>query len=108
MVKIELKRLNPNRALSMELAIKSIDDILYEIGLCLTSQRKHPKRRLIFKPLIVLTIVSLILLKETTFLIMNENNRQYFIKLRSFGYLLNKNKIFDVIFILADILTIYS
>ena len=86
MVKIkkqENPEIDPSKVLPKELVIESIDDILYEIGLCLTSQRKHPKRTLIFKPLIVLTIVSLILLKET-FLIMNENNRQYFIKLGSF------------------------
>ena len=52
MSKIEpMVRINPSKVLPKELVIESIDDILYEIGLCFTSQRKHPKRTLIFKPM---------------------------------------------------------
>ena len=42
-----------------EMVIPSVDDLLYEIGLCLTSVRERPKRRRINNP-IVITIISII------------------------------------------------
>ena len=101
MTKNNLIQINPERLLPKQLVIESIDDILYEIGLCLTSQRKRPKRTLIFKPLIVFTFLSLYLLKSISFLLMNESDRQYFIIMGSLGYLVNKNNIIDIIIILG-------
>ena len=95
------REIDPSKVLPKQMVIESIDDILYEIGLCLTSQRKHPKRTLIFKPLFVFTFLSLFSLKTLATLLINQNYRQYFIKLGSMGYLLNKNKIFDIIIILG-------
>ena len=51
-----MPRLDTNRVLPEEVVISSVDDLLYEIGLCLTSVRERPKRKAFYNP-VVITVV---------------------------------------------------
>jgi len=68
-----MKHFSSYSVLPEELVIPSVDDLLYEIGLCLTSVRERPKRRAIDSP-IVIAIVSIIMLITRIINIFNVNN----------------------------------
>ena len=65
-----MKQLDLNKRLPPELTIESIDDILYRIGLCLTSVRDGPKRKLFDHPFMVFGFSLLFTIERlfTTFL----------------------------------------
>ena len=54
-----------DQALPEQLAIKSIDDILFEIGLCHHSVRETPNRNPLNRPTLILTVVSTEILMRT-------------------------------------------
>ena len=55
--------LKPNCVIPPELVIKDCDELLYKIGLCLTSLRERPKRWPINNPVFI-AIINLIYLSE--------------------------------------------
>ena len=59
-----MQEFDPSKCLPPELTIESVDDILYRIGLCLTSVRDRPKRPKLFHPLIAFTYVLIFTIKE--------------------------------------------
>ena len=74
-----------NKRLPPELTIESVDDILYRIGLCLTSVREQPKRHWIFSPFLIFIFVSMFLIKELMILSTNEENGQFLKALVALG-----------------------
>ena len=48
-----MSSISPNRVIPEHLVIRSADDLLYSIGLCLQSMRKRPKRKTIYNPKLI-------------------------------------------------------
>ena len=59
--KNKTKRINPNKCLPPELTVESVDDILYEIGFNLDSNRDRPKIQIVYNPVIKFSFLSLYL-----------------------------------------------
>jgi len=69
---------DPYVVLPAELVIPSVDDILYEIGLCLTSVSDGPKhRRLIHNPMFIIITCSIFIVDRFICVILNDKNEFY-------------------------------
>ena len=71
-------KLKPNKCVPKELIIDRIDDILYRIGLCLTSVREQSKRDLINHPLVVSIVISMYTTQRLVTLIIIERKFEVF------------------------------
>ena len=64
--------MDPNKCLPPELTVQSVEDILHRIGLTLDSTKSYPKRKLFFNPNIILTFLSLYIIREVTVISLTE------------------------------------
>ena len=55
------------------------DDILYEIGLCLTSVRERPKRKTVDKPIVIFSLVSIFIAERIIILSIDDDNDRTFV-----------------------------
>ena len=54
-----MSSISPNRVIPEHLVIRSADDLLYSIGLCLQSVTERPKRKAIYNPKVIAFILWL-------------------------------------------------
>ena len=80
------------------------EDILYEIGLCLTSVRDPHKRQLHNNPLIIFTLITLFMIGRTLSIITPEDDIQTLLFIGDVGHFFGLKLHYNVIFILASIL----
>ena len=60
-----MEELDPNKLLPSDMVIEGVDDILYDIGLSLTSVRElQKKRKFIHNPIMLTTINTFMLLNK--------------------------------------------
>ena len=104
----KIDSLDVNKCLAPELTIGSVDDILYRIGLCLTSVRVRPKRLWIYNPLIIFIFVWLILIREVFAMFISEDNDLLLKILGNLGYFVSQKQLFGMAFISLNILVISS
>ena len=101
-------QIDPNKCLPPELAVQSVDDILYRIGLCLTSVRDEPKRLLIDHPLIAFGFVFIFMTERLITISLSEENVFLFKILGDIGYFVGFSLHFGVMFILCSLFNIIS
>src|SRR5215469_15156715 len=88
--------------------IDSIDDNLYRIGLCFTSVRDRPKRRLINNPFIVFTFILIFAINRLILQFFDESNEMLFIKFGDFGCFIGVRREMGIIFINYSIISLIS
>ena len=74
-----------NNVLPKEVVISSVDDLLYEIGLCLTSVRERPKRRAINSPVVIAVFCGIYLCERIASIIIDESHHGYLLLLGDYG-----------------------
>ena len=74
-----MSRLSPYRVLPYDVVIPSVDHLLYEIGLCLTSVRERPKRRAIDSPIVIAMVCWLFLILRIASIFIDENEHGYWL-----------------------------
>src|ERR1700741_3368342 len=103
-----MTKIDPKKCLPPELAVESVDDILYRIGLCFTSVRDRPKRHIIDHPFLVFTIISIFLIMRLiTVMLSNEEDRLMII-LGDVGYFLGAKRVVGTLAIGFTILILVS
>ena len=80
------------------------DDILYEIGLCLTSVRDPPERQLHNNPLIVFTLITLFMIGRTLSIITPDDDIQTLLITGDVGHFFGLKLHYNMIFIFGSIL----
>ena len=82
-----MSSISPNRVIPEHLVIRSADDLLYSIGLCLQSVRERPKRKAIYNPILIafvswlhlsLRVASILLLENRHWLPLIGETGRYF------------------------------
>ena len=102
------KNFDPEECLPKHLVVKDVDDVLYRIGLCLTSVKAVPKRMSIDNPLFAFFILTIFTFEKVITCSLSEDNVFVFRMLASTGYFIGIRVYFDLYFILCSILTIVS
>ena len=72
------KKINLAMCLPRHLVVKDVDDVLYRIGLCLTSVKEEPKRSLVDNPLLVFAVLSVFTRKKWSLVISAKTISWYF------------------------------
>ena len=99
-------KLKKNKVLPEEVVISSVDDLLYEIGLCLTSVRERPKRRAIDSP-VVIAVFNLVYLIQRITSITFECNHDQLLYLGDFGHYLG-SKHYNLMLIVGGLIVMTS
>ena len=94
--------------LPRHLVVKDVDDVLYRIGLCLTSVKEQPKRWLVDNPLLAFAVLSLFTSEKVITCSLSEDNELVFRMLASTGHFLGIRLYFDLYFFLCSVLTLGS
>ena len=97
-----------NKRLPNKLVIESVDDILYRIGLTLTSSQNQIKRSFIFNPTFIFIYVSIYAIKEFVIFLLNEENDFVFKLIGSHGHLLGVRQHISMSIILFSMLSLSS
>ena len=82
--------------------VPNVEDILYRIGLCMTSVRERPIRKAIDHPLCALIINTIFLTTKVITCCLTDDYREVFIILGSTGYLLGIRQHYDVFHIVFN------
>ena len=90
---------DPKKCLPPNLVIDSVDNHLYRIGLCLTTQHTIKRRKFIYKPIIVFTILFTQLIKNIIDLFVRDRNWSIYSGLL-FLRLMNMNFHFNILMII--------
>ena len=106
-MKTKSAKLNPEECLPKHLVVKDVDDVLYRIGLCLTSVKEQPKRHSIDNPMLAFVITLIFLIEKVITCSLSEDNQLVFRMLGSTGQLLGI-RIHDLFFILCSLLSLVS
>ena len=64
-----MAKLNPEKCLPIHLVVRDLDDVLYRVGLCLTSVKEKAIRLSIDNPLFAFVITSLFMTGKTDHLL---------------------------------------
>ena len=80
--------------------IPSVDDLLYEIGLCLTSVRDEPKRKAISDPKLITIVLWLYLIARIASLLIPESNEFGLLLVGDVGRYMGIKLYFNVLLIL--------
>ena len=100
--------MNVEQIIPSNMRLELIDDILYRIGLCLTSVRDRPKRHIIDHPILVLIIMVLFIAQKVLIISLNEENDLAFRFLGACGYFIGLRQQLAIIFLLMSTLTVGS
>src|SRR5690242_18244861 len=95
-----------DRVLPRDVVIPSVDDLLYEIGLCLTSVRERPKRRGINNPIVIAIVLFIMAVMKITSLIID--NEQWLIILGDNGRYFNMRVQWNLPIIMITMITLAS
>ena len=101
-----MSAIDPNKCLPPELTIESVDDILYRIGLCFTSVRDRPKRKLIDHPLVFFTIITTFLAQRLITVTVNEDNEFIFKLLGDVGHFIGARVYFGIFLIMPSVMVL--
>ena len=104
-MKESIPKISPEKCLPNQIVVKDVDDVLYRIGLCLTSVRERPKRLPIDSPMFAFAITSIFMMERVITCCIGEDNELVFRMLASTGYFLGIRVYFDIFFILCSILS---
>ena len=85
-----------------------VDDILYRIGLCMTSMRERPIRRPLDHPFCAFIVCTIFLVTKVITCSLSDDNRTIFLLLGSIEYLIGIRQHLDMFYILCSILGICS
>ena len=110
MTKMGKKRakINLGKCLPRHLVVKNVDDVLYRIGLCLTSVKEEPKRWLVDNPLLVFAVLSVFTTGKVVTCCLSEDTELVFRMTASAGYFLGIRLYFDLYYFLCSVLTLGS
>ena len=97
--------MDPNKCLPPELTVQSVEDILHRIGLTLDSTKSYPKRKLLFKPIIIFTFLLLFTIREVIVISLNEENDFIFKVFGSYGYLIGIREFAAISYTLLTLLS---
>ena len=100
--------MNLEQILPSNMRLELIDDILYRIGLCLTSIRDRPKRHIIDHPIVVLIIIGIFLAERMIIIFIREDNEQALKILGAYGYFIGLRQELAAVFLLMTSLTVGS
>ena len=100
--------LKPNCVIPPELVIKDCDELLYEIGLCLTSLRERPKRWPINNPVFIAIITSIYLSERVVSILVPESERQILLLVGETGRYFNLKVQWNLYFILGSMIGLSS
>ena len=105
-----MAQFDPDQLLRDNMVLNSIDDILYDIGLSLTSVSKEPKpRKLLNKPIFISTLNSVFLLIRIAIACVSNEKDQLLKILGDFTHMYGKLKQnFNLIFIFFTTFVLYS
>ena len=106
-MKTKSAKFNPEECLPKHLVVKDVDDVLYRIGLCLTSVKEQPIRRSIDNPTLAFVITLIFMIEKVITCSLTEDNQLVFRMLGSTGQLLGI-RIHDLFFILCSLLSLVS
>ena len=100
-----MEELDPNKFLPSDIVIEGVDDILFDIGLLLTSFREdQKKRKFIYNPRVLLIINTIVLLNKLSCLFIDDSNELVLKLLGEFGqYYGLKNNLCTVMCLLSII-----
>src|SRR5690242_17889377 len=101
-----MSRWSANRVLPGDVVIPSVDDLLYEIGLCLTSVRERPKRRAIDSPIVIAIVCSIFLVQRIASIFIDDHD--YLVILGDFGHYLNFKILLNILFIIISLMALTS
>ena len=96
--------LKPNRVIPPELVIKDCDELLYEIGLCLTSLRERPKRWKINNPEFIAIINFIFLSERIVSILVPGSERQILLLVGETGRYFNLKVQWNLFFILCSMI----
>ena len=99
-----MTQFSANRVLPRDVVIPSVDDLLYEIGLCLTSVRERPKRRAIDNPIVIAMFSWLYLIQRIITIFVSDH--AYLVILCDVGHYLGFKTLFNFSLINAGFMTI--
>ena len=85
-----------------------MDDLLYEIGLCLTSVRERPKRRAIDSPIVITIVSTLYLVFRIASIFIEDNWHGWLLIVGDIGNYINLKDHFNSVMILSMFITIIS
>ena len=100
--------LKPNCVIPPELVIKDCDELLYEIGLCLTSLRERPKRWPINNPVFIAIINSIYLSERVVSILVPESERQILLLVGEIGLYFDIKVQWNLFLILASMIGLSS
>ena len=100
--------LKPNRVIPPELVIKDCDELLYKIGLCLTSLRERPKRWPINNPMFVAITSMVFLCQRVISILVPESERQILLLVGETGRYFNLKVQWNMYFLLACLIGLSS
>ena len=100
--------LKPNCVIPPELVIKDCDELLYEIGLCLTSLRERPKRWPINNPVFIAIITSSYLFERVVSILVPESERQILLLVGETGRYFDIKVQWNVFLIIASMIGLSS
>ena len=103
-----MEEINLEMCLPEHMVVTDVDDVLYRIGLCLTSDKEEPKRLFIDNPILVFIITIMFMIEKVVTCCLSEDNELVFQILGSIGHFLGIRVHFDFSFILCSILSIVS
>src|SRR5690242_337410 len=95
-----------NRVLPGDVVIPSVDDLLYEIGLCLTSVRERPKRRAIDSPIVIAIVCWLYLFLRIASILIREDDHVWLMIMGEVGHYVGLKNHINIAFIIAVLMTI--
>ena len=103
-----MSRIDTNLVIPRHLVIPSVDDLLYEIGLCLTSVRERPKRRAIDSPIVIAIVCSLYLVLRIASILIDDNAHGWLLVVGDMGRYIGLKYHFNLMAILGNIMVIMS
>ena len=101
-------KLDIEKCLPRDMIAPNVDDILYRIGLCMTSVVERPIRLALDHPFCAFIITLLYLIQRLITCSLSDDNHMVFITLGSTGYLLGIRQHYDMFFILCSIFVLCS
>ena len=97
---------DPNKCLSPHLAIRGVDDILYEYGISLTSVNRNTKRLLINSPKLIFIVLVTEILKSMAILMTDDNDNLRLRMLGDFAAFFHCKHTWSLICLLTRLLTL--
>src|SRR5690242_10053896 len=103
-----MSKISIDSVLPRDVCIPSVDDLLYEIGLCLTSVRERPKRRAIDSPIVIAIVCLLYFIDRIASIYLNDFEHGWLLAVGDVGHYLDLKTHINIIFIFYALMSITS